>query len=68
METGCPTCAPFRIVHGRIYFVRTTKNTHIVGGSPILVNAALDAIRMWRYEPGAKETVEVVEIDFKNPN
>lgn len=44
------------------------KDTHILGGSPILVNAALDALRMWRYESGPKETVEVVEIDFKNPN
>jgi TonB family protein len=44
------------------------KDTRIIGGSPILVNAAMDAIRMWRYEPGPRETVEVVEIDFKNPN
>lgn len=44
------------------------KDTRIVGGSPILVSSALDAIRMWRYEPGPKETTEVVEVDFKNPN
>jgi TonB family protein len=42
--------------------------TRIIGGNPILANAALDAIRMWRYEIGAKETTEVVEIDFKDPN
>jgi TonB family protein len=44
------------------------KNTRTIGGSPVLVNAALDAIRMWRYEAAPKETVEVVEIDFKDPN
>lgn len=44
------------------------KETRTIGGSPVLVNAAMDAIRMWRYEPGPKETVEVIEIDFKDPN
>jgi hypothetical protein len=33
-----------------------------------LADAALDAIRMWRYETGAKETTELVEIEFKDPN
>jgi len=44
------------------------KDTHTIGGSPVLVNAALDAVRMWRYEPAPKETVEVIEIEFKDPN
>lgn len=44
------------------------KATRAIGGSPLLVNATLDAVRMWKYEPGAKETIEVVEIDFKNPD
>jgi TonB family protein len=44
------------------------KGTRILGGNPLLADAALEAIRMWRYEPGTKETVEVVEIDFKDPN
>ena len=44
------------------------KDTRVIGGSPILVGAALDAIRMWRYEAGSKETIEVIEIDFKDPN
>ena len=42
------------------------KGTRPIGGSPVLVNAALDAIGMWRYEAGPKETVEVIEIDFKD--
>src|ERR1700747_3143566 len=44
------------------------KGTRIIGGNPLLADAALDAIRMWRYETGAKETTELVEIEFKDPN
>jgi TonB family protein len=44
------------------------KDTRVIGGSPVLVNAALDAIRMWRYESAPKETVETIEIEFKDPN
>ena len=43
------------------------KGTRVVGGNPLLADAALEAIRMWRYEVGVKETAEVVEIDFKDP-
>jgi TonB family protein len=44
------------------------KGTRIIGGNPLLAEAALDAIRMWRYEVGAKETTEVIEIDFRDPS
>jgi outer membrane biosynthesis protein TonB len=44
------------------------KATRILGGNPLLAEAAVDAIRMWRYEIGTKETTEVVEIEFKDPN
>ena len=44
------------------------KATRILGGNPLLADAALDAIRMWRYETGAKETTELVEIEFKDPS
>jgi TonB family protein len=39
-------------------------NTRVVGGSPLLVNAALAALKQWRFEPGPKDTVEVVEFEF----
>jgi protein TonB len=45
--------------------VLTTK---VVGGSPLLVNAALDAIKKWRYEPGSRETTELVEFEFNGQN
>jgi TonB family protein len=38
--------------------------TRIVGGSPLLVTSASDALKKWRYEPGPKETTELVEFDF----
>jgi TonB family protein len=39
-------------------------STHVVGGSPVLVSAASDALKKWKYEPGPKETTEIVEFDF----
>jgi TonB family protein len=43
-------------------------STKVVGGSPLLVNAALDALKKWRFEPSAKETTEVVEFEFDGQN
>jgi TonB family protein len=42
--------------------------TKTVGGSPVLVLAALDALKKWRYESASKETTEIVEFDFANLN
>lgn len=42
--------------------------TKPVGGSPLLVSAAEDALKKWRFEPGPKETVEVIEFDFSPQN
>ncbi len=38
--------------------------TKVVGGSPLLVNAALEALKQWRFEPAAKESTEIVEFAF----
>ena len=37
-----------------------------VGGSPLLVGAAQESVKKWRYEPGPKETMEVVEFEFSS--
>ena len=39
-------------------------STRVVGGSPVLVNSAIEALKKWRFEPAAKETTEVVEFEF----
>jgi TonB family protein len=40
------------------------SNTKVVGGSPLLVNASIDALKKWRFEPAAKESTEVIEFEF----
>lgn len=42
-------------------------STKILGGSPLLVNAAVDALKKWKFEPSSKETTETMEFDFENP-
>jgi TonB family protein len=43
-------------------------NTKVIGGSPLLVGAAQDALKKWRFEPAAKDSVEVIEFDFSGHN
>ncbi len=43
-------------------------NTKVIGGSPLLVGAAQDALKKWRFEPAARESVEVIEFDFSGHN
>jgi TonB family protein len=43
-------------------------STKVVGGSPLLVNAALDALKKWHYEPGPRQTTELVEFEFSGHN
>ncbi len=40
------------------------KSTKLVGGHPLLANAALDAVKKWRFEPAAEETSGIVEFKF----
>jgi protein TonB len=42
----------------------TVKDTKVIGGNPILVNAAADAVKKWRFEPANDESVGVVEFKF----
>src|ERR1700679_2154140 len=38
--------------------------TRVIGGSPLLVGSAIEALKKWRFEPGPKETTEIVEFEF----
>jgi TonB family protein len=40
------------------------KNAKLVGGHPVLANAALDAVKKWRFEAGPEETTGIVEFRF----
>jgi TonB family protein len=42
----------------------TVKSTKIVGGHPLLVNAATDAVKKWKFEPASEETTGIVEFKF----
>jgi TonB family protein len=44
----------------------TVKSLSVKGGHPILVDAAENAIRKWKYAPASHETTETIEVNF-NP-
>lgn len=43
------------------------KSIHATGGSPVLLQAAQDAIRLWKWAPAPQESQEFVELRF-HPN
>jgi TonB family protein len=43
-------------------------STRVIGGNPLLVNAAVDAVKKSRYEPAPKETTQMVEVEFAAQN
>jgi len=45
----------------------SAKNTKALGGHPLLVQAASDAISKWKWAPSTQETTESIEIKF-NPD
>lgn len=40
------------------------KLTQIVGGSPVLAKAAVDAVEKWKWAPAPQETKELIELNF----
>jgi len=44
------------------------KETKVLGGHPILVNAAVDAVKKWRYETASAESTGTVEFRFDPGN
>jgi TonB family protein len=43
----------------------TVKDAKVVGGHPVLANAALEAVRKWRFEPASLETSGIVDFKFE---
>jgi protein TonB len=46
----------------------TIKSTKVIGGHPLLVETALDAVKKWRYEPANEETTTTVVFSFNGNN
>jgi TonB family protein len=40
------------------------KFTQVIGGSPVLAKAAVDAIEKWKWGPAPQETRELIELNF----
>ena len=40
------------------------KTTRVLGGNPVLVDAALEAVGKWKFEPAQAESTEVVQVVF----
>jgi TonB family protein len=46
----------------------TVKSSKAVGGHPVLVNAAVDAMRQWKFEAAPTESSGIVEFKFQPRN
>jgi TonB family protein len=46
----------------------SVKSTKVLGGHPLLVSAAEDAVKKWKFEPASNEDSGVVEFKFKPDN
>lgn len=46
----------------------TVKETKVIGGHPILVNAAVDAVKKWKFEAASEESTGTVEFKFDPGN
>jgi membrane protein involved in colicin uptake len=42
----------------------SVKSIESVGGNPLLIKAAHEAVKKWRYAPAADETRESIELRF----
>jgi TonB family protein len=44
------------------------KETKVIGGHPILVTAAVDAVKKWKFDPANAESTGILEIKFDSGN
>jgi TonB family protein len=43
----------------------SVKSANAVGGSPALIQSAIDAVRKWKFEAAPEETTEIVQLMFE---
>jgi TonB family protein len=46
----------------------TVRSSKVIGGHPVLVNAAVDAMRQWKFESAPTESSGIVEFKFQPQN
>ena len=46
----------------------TVKTVRTLGGNALLVTAAEEAVKRWKFEPSKKESSEPVSVNFQNPD
>jgi TonB family protein len=44
------------------------KETKVIGGHPILVTAAIEAVKKWKFDPASAESTETLEFKFDPGN
>jgi TonB family protein len=44
----------------------SVQSTKVLGGSPVLIGSATDAVLKWRFDPAPEESTEVVQLAFEN--
>jgi TonB family protein len=40
------------------------KSTRVLGGNPVLVDAATEAVTKWKFETASAETTQIVQVTF----
>ena len=48
--------------------VGAVEDAKVISGHALLAPAALEAVKKWRYEPGAAKSVQTVNVDFVLPH
>ena len=71
VDYSSPNCAKRMHVGGVVkveVVVRangSVKSTKAVGGNPVLIDSATDAIRKWKFEAASAESTEVLQVTFE---
>lgn len=42
----------------------SVRDAKVVGGHPLLINAAEDAVKKWKFEPASADSKEIIEFKF----
>ena len=41
------------------------KSTRVLGGNPVLIESATDAVRKWKFEAASADTTEILQVTFE---